>query len=192
KPTAAIFLPAPGVPRPEDVVAAAELLNAGEKVVMLVGAGALHARSEGLAVAEALASPIIKTLPGKAVVPDDHPLTIGGTGLLGPAPSMEAMEACDALLMVGTNFPYTKYLPEVGQCKVVQIEADPVRAGNRLATDVPMIGDSKEALTALLPSLQRKDDRAFLQEAQKGMGEWRERMAAIESIAEDPIQPQYL
>jgi pyruvate dehydrogenase (quinone)/pyruvate oxidase len=192
KPTAAIFLPAPGVPRPEDVTAAAEVLNAGEKVVMLVGAGALHARSEVLAVAEALASPIIKTLPGKAVVPDDHPLTIGGTGLLGTAPSMEAMEACDTLLMVGTNFPYTKYLPEVGQCKVVQIEADPVRAGNRLATDVPMIGDSKEALTALLPSLQRKDNRAFLQEAQKGMEKWRERMAAIESIDEDPIQPQYL
>jgi pyruvate dehydrogenase (quinone) len=192
KATAAIFLAAPGLPRPEDVAAAAKVLNAGEKVVMLVGAGALHARSEVLAVAEALASPIIKTLPGKAVVPDDHPLTIGGTGLLGTAPSMEAMENCDTLFMVGTNFPYTKYLPEVGQCKVVQIEADPVRAGNRLATDVPMIGDSKEALIALLPSLQRKDDRAFLQEAQKGMGKWRERMAAIESIDQDPIQPQYL
>ena len=192
KPTAAIFLPAPGVPRPEDVVAAAELLNAGEKVVMLVGAGALHARSEVLATAEALASPIVKTLSGKAVVPDDHPLTIGGTGLLGTAPSMDALENCDTLLMVGTNFPYTKYLPEVGQCKVVQIEADPVRAGNRLATDVPMIGDSKEALIALLPHLQHKENRAFLEVAQKGMGKWRERMTAIESIDQDPIQPQYL
>ncbi len=73
----------------------------------------------------------MKTLPGKAVVPDDHPLTIGGIGLLGTAPAEEAMESCDTLFMVGTNFPYTKYLPEPGKCKVVQIEADPIRAGNR-------------------------------------------------------------
>jgi pyruvate dehydrogenase (quinone)/pyruvate oxidase len=191
-PTAAIFLPAPGVPRPTDVAAAAAVLNQGTKVVMLVGAGALGARDEVLAAADLLASPIVKTLPGKAVVNDDDPLTIGGIGLLGTAPAEEAMESCDTLLMVGTNFPYTKYLPEPGSCKVVQIESDPIRAGNRLPTDVPMIGDARESLRALAPHLTRKPDRDFLAGAQKGMGQWRERMRGLESITGDPIQPQFL
>ena len=156
KPTAAIFIAPPGLPRPEDLRAAAEVLNAGQKVVMLVGAGARHAREEVLAVAELLGSPIVKTLSGKAVVPDDHPLTTGGIGLLGTAPSEEAMESCDTLLMVGTNFPYTKYLPEAGQAHVVQIEADPVRAGNRLATEVPLVGDAKRPSPASSPSCARR------------------------------------
>lgn len=192
KQTAPIYLPAPGLPRPEELDAAAEVLNAGSKVAMLVGAGALHARTEVLEVAERLASPVVKTLPGKAVVPDDHPLSVGGLGLLGTTTSEEVMEGCDTLLLVGTNFPYTKYLPESGACKVVQIEADPVRAGNRIATDVPMIGDAKEALAALGPRIERKDDRAFLEKAQGSMKKWRERMAALEHESGDPIQPQYL
>ncbi|HEX3946111.1 MAG TPA: thiamine pyrophosphate-dependent enzyme [Acidimicrobiales bacterium] len=192
KPTAPVFLAPPGIPRAEDLRAAADVLNAGEKVVMLVGAGALGARAEVLAAAQALGSPIVKTLPGKAVVPDDDPLTIGGIGLLGTAPAQEAMEGCDTLFMVGTNFPYTKYLPESGQAKVVQIEADPIRAGNRIATDVPLIGDAKEALEALQPLLARREDRSFLEGAQKGMGAWRDRMRAVESIETDPIQPQHL
>src|SRR5579859_4863104 len=192
KPTAAIYLAPPGLPRDTNLQAAAEILNAGEKVLMLVGAGALHARQEVLAVAEALGSPIVKTLPGKAVVPDDHPFTTGGIGLLGTKPSEEAVESCDTLLMVGTNFPYTKHLPEPGQCKVVQIEADPVRAGNRLPTDVPLVGDAKETLAALLPRLPRKADRGFLQQGQDSMSDWRGRMAALETIQQDPIQPQYL
>jgi pyruvate dehydrogenase (quinone)/pyruvate oxidase len=192
KPTAPVYLEPPGTPRQADLDAAASVLNAGTKVAMLVGAGALHARQEVLQTAETLASPIVKTLPGKAVVPDDSPLNIGGLGLLGTAPSMEAMEGCDTLLMVGTNFPYTKYLPESGQCKVVQIEADPIRAGNRIATDVPMIGDAKESLAALFPLLRRKDDRSFLTAAQDSMRKWRERMVSLESIGDDPIQPQHL
>lgn len=192
KPTAPIFLPSPGVPRDSDLARAAEVLNGGHKVAMLVGAGALHAREEVLAVAELLASPIVKTLPGKAVVPDDHPLTVGGIGLLGTSVSIDVMEGCDTLLMVGTNFPYTKYLPNSGDCKVVQIEADPVRAGNRIATDVPMVGDAKEALAALAPRLSRHEDRSFLEDAQGEMGKWRQKMAAIEGIVRDPIQPQHL
>jgi pyruvate dehydrogenase (quinone)/pyruvate oxidase len=192
QPTAPIYLRAPGVPRDEELREAAEVLNAGTKVTMLVGAGALQARDEVLATAERLGSPVIKTLSGKAVIPDDHPLSLGGIGLLGTAPAMDAMEGCDTLFMVGTNFPYTKYLPEPGQCKVVQIEADPVRAGNRIATDVPMIGDAKEALTALLPRLEKNTDDGFLTKLQKGMGDWRTRMTALESIESDPIQPQYL
>ena len=128
---------ASGLPRQEDVLAAAEVLNAGTKVVMLVGAGALGRETRCCETAERLGSPVVKTLPGKAVIPDDHPLCIGGIGLLGTAPAIDAMEDCDTLFMVGTNFPYTKYLPEPGQCKVVQIEADPIRAGNRIATEVP-------------------------------------------------------
>ena len=132
KPTGTTYLPPSGLPRPDDVRAAAAVLNAGTKPVLLVGAGALHARDEVLAVAEALGAPIVKTLPGKAAVPDDHPLTTGGLGLLGTAPSEDVMESTDTLLMVGTNYPYTKYLPEPGAAKVVQIEADATRAGNRL------------------------------------------------------------
>jgi pyruvate dehydrogenase (quinone) len=192
EPTAPIFFPAPGLPTRAHLEEAAAVLNAGIKVAMLVGAGALHARAEVLAVAEALGSPIVKTLPGKAVVPDDHPLTIGGIGLLGTAPTIDVMEGCDTLFMVGTNFPYTKHLPEPGACKVVQIEADPIRAGNRIATDVPIIGDARETLAALLPLLQQHPDRSFLESAQKAMTDWRQKMSAIESIEADPIQPQHL
>jgi pyruvate dehydrogenase (quinone)/pyruvate oxidase len=191
-PTAPIYLPASGLPRPEDVTAAAEVLNAGSKVAMLVGAGALGARREVLETAALLASPVVKTLPGKAVVPDDHPLSVGGLGLLGTAPAMDAMEGCDTLLMVGTNFPYTKYLPEPGQCKVVQIEADPSRAGNRIATDVPMVAGAAEGLRALIPHLNERADRSFLDEIAKSMDRWRTKLRAIESVNQDPIQPQYL
>lgn len=192
KPTAPVYLPPSGLPRPEDVQAAAGLLNAGTKVVMLVGAGALGARREVLETAERLASPIVKTLPGKAVVPDDHPLSVGGLGLLGTAPAEDAVDGCDTLFMVGTNFPYTKYLPESGKCKVVQIEADPSRAGNRIATDVPMVADAAEGLRALLPKLEQRTDRSFADKLSKAMDGWRSKMRAIESIEADPIQPQFL
>lgn len=158
---------------------------------MLVGAGALHARDEVLAAADALASPIVKTLPGKAVVPDDHPLTVGGIGLLGTSAAQKAMAGCDRLFMVGTNFPYTKYLPDPGQVQVVQLEADPVRAGNRIATEAPVVGDSKEGLAALLPLL-KSHDRSFLESSRSDMEEWRSRMTGAEGIDGDPIQPQFL
>ncbi len=192
KPTAPIFFPAPAVPSARDLEAAADVLNAGTKVAMLVGAGSLRARREVRSVAETLASPIVKTLPGKAVVPDDDPLTVGGLGLLGTAPAQDTIDGCDTLFMVGTNFPYTKYLPESGQCKVVQIEADPVRAGNRIATDVPLVGDAGPTLEALLPRLKRKEDRGYLDKAVAAMGQWRDRMSALEGIDTDPIQPQHL
>src|SRR5207249_7229213 len=121
------------VPDAADLQRAAEVLNRSEKIVMLAGVGALGARPELLAVADLLASPIVKTLPGKAAVPDNHPLTTGGIGLLGTRPSEEAMEDCDALLMVGTNFPYTAFLPE--EAHVVQIDMEAARAGARIATE---------------------------------------------------------
>jgi pyruvate dehydrogenase (quinone)/pyruvate oxidase len=192
KPTAPVFISPPGVPDASDLQRAAEILNAGTRVVMLVGAGALGARDDILRVADLLASPIIKTLPGKAAVPDRDPFVLGGIGLLGTAPAEEAIEQCDTLFMVGTNFPYTKHLPEPGQAKVVQIEVDPIRAGNRIATDVPLIGDATKTLAALAPLLEHKEDRSFLEAGQKEMADWRERMGALESIEHDPIQPQHL
>ena len=153
---------------------------------------ALGARDDLLRVADVLGSPIIKTLPGKAAVPDRDPLVLGGIGLLGTAPAEAAIEQCDTLFMVGTNFPYTKHLPQAGQAKVVQIEVDPARAGNRIATDVPLIGNAKKTLAALAPLLEQKQDRSFLEGAQAEMAKWWEKMGALESIAHDPIQPQHL
>ncbi len=192
KPTAPIFISPPGLPDASDLRRAAEILNAGTRVVMLVGAGALGARDDLLRVADLLASPIIKTLSGKAAIPDRDPFALGGIGLLGTLPSEEAIESCDTLFMVGTNFPYTKHLPEPGQAKVVQIEVDPTRAGNRIATDVPLVGDARTTLAALAPLLDHKTDRSFLEGARKSMEKWRERMGALESIDHDPIQPQRL
>src|SRR5213079_1896614 len=125
--TAPVWLAPPGRPRDEDLSRLADLLNEGDKIAILAGAGALHARSELLALAEALAAPIVKTLSGKATVPDDSPYTTGGLGLLGTKPSEDLMSDIDTLLMVGTNFPYTKHLPQGAKVRVAQIEADPVR-----------------------------------------------------------------
>ena len=190
--TAPTFTAPPGLPRRGDLERAARVLNEGTKVVLLVGAGALGAGDEVLQVAERLASPIVKTLPGKAVVGDDHPLTTGGIGLLGTRPSEEAMEDADTLFMVGTNFPYTKHLPGPDQVRTVQVDVDPVRAGNRMPTEVPLVGDARETLQALAPLLEAKADRGFLERAQDGMAKWRANLAALEDGDRDPIQPQYL
>jgi pyruvate dehydrogenase (quinone) len=190
--TAPTYIGPSGLPDPEACERGAAVLNQGSRVAMLVGVGALGARQEVLEAAEYLGSPIVKTLPGKAVVPDDHPLTTGGLGLLGTKPSEEVMEQADTLLMVGTNFPYTKHLPEAGKVRTVQIDQDPVLAGNRMPTDVPIVGDAAKTLRALVPMLKRKDDRGFLEKAQQSMAKWREEMAALEDPERHPIQPQYL
>jgi pyruvate dehydrogenase (quinone) len=178
------------VPQQADLRRAADVLNDGSRVAMLVGAGAIHARREVLAVAEVLGSPIVKSLSGKAAIPDDHPLATGGLGLLGTRPSVEAMDECDTLLMVGTNFPYTTYLPE--KARVVQIELEPMRVGNRCPVEVPLVGDARETLRALLPMLDRAGDRGFLESAQRAMAEWRKSLEALEDPGREPIQPQYL
>jgi len=183
----------PPVPAAQaELTRAAEVLNAGNKVAMLVGVGARGARDEVLAVADALASPIVKTLPGKMVVPDDHPLTTGGIGLLGTKPSEELMEECDTLLMVGTSFPYGKYLPSPGQARVVQIEIDPSLIGLRLPVDAPVNADARLALQQLLPMIQARSDRSFLTKYQRARDAWRADMAALEDPDREPIAPQYL
>ena len=190
--TAPIRLPAPGRPREEDLQRIADLLNGGEKIAILAGAGALHAQAELLALAETLGAPIVKTLSGKATVPDDSPYTTGGIGLLGTRPSEELMEQIDTLFMVGTNFPYTKHLPSAGKVRVAQIEADPARAGGRIPTELPVVGDAKEALAGLLPLLKRRTDTSFLDKCQQQMASWRPKMADLEDAGRDPIAPQYV
>jgi pyruvate dehydrogenase (quinone) len=189
--TAPVYLAAPGRARMDDLEAAARVLNEGERVAILAGAGALHARDEVLAVANRLGAPVIKTLPGKAVIPDDSDYAVGGIGLLGTRPGEELVEDCDTLFMIGTNFPYTQHLPQPGKVRVVQIEADPVRAGARMPTEVPVIGDAKESLQALIPLLTRKADRGHLAKYQKAMAGWRSDMEDLENPRRSPIAPQY-
>ena len=189
--TAPIYLPPPGQARTGDLEAAARVLNEGEKVAILAGAGARHARAEVLAVADKLAAPVIKTLSGKAVIPDDSEFAVGGIGLLGTRPGEELVEDCDTLFMIGTNFPYTQHLPQPGKVRVVQIEANPVRAGVRMPTEVPVIGDARESLQALLPMLTRKTDHGHLEKYQKAMAKWRSDMDDLENPKRSPIAPQY-
>jgi pyruvate dehydrogenase (quinone)/pyruvate oxidase len=190
--TSPIMLKAPGRPREEDLQRLADLLNDGKKIAILAGAGALHAREELLTLAETLGAPIVKTLSGKATVPDDSPYTTGGIGLLGTKPSEDLMDEIDTLFLVGTNFPYTKHLPEPGQVRVGQIEADPARAGARIATEVPVVGDAKEGLAALLPLLKHRGDGKFLKKYQKEMADWRKKMSVQADPGRNPIAPQYV
>lgn len=188
--TAAIYLPPPGKPNDADLQRLADFLNDGDKIAILAGAGALHAREELLALAETLAAPIVKTLPGKATVPDDSPYTTGGIGLLGTKPSEDLMDEIDTLFMVGTNFPYTKHLPS--GARVAQVEADPARAGARIATQVPVVGDARETLRGLLPLLKQRSDTSFLNKYQKETDTWRKNMTALENADREPIAPEYL
>src|SRR6266487_401914 len=190
--TAPIYLTPPVRPRDGDVEEAARVLNAATKPAILVGVGARGAGPLVERAADALAAPIVKTLSGKMVVPDDSPYVTGGIGLLGTAPSEELIDDVDTLLMLGTNFPYTKHLPPPGKVKVVQVEIDPARAGNRLPTDVPLIGDVGVTLEALLPRLRRRDDRSHLKPYQDKVHDWHAKMAALESPSREPIAPQYL
>jgi pyruvate dehydrogenase (quinone)/pyruvate oxidase len=178
------------LPRREDLILAAQLLNASKKVVILAGAGALHATDELEATADVLAAPIVKALNGKAAVPDDSPFTTGGVGLLGTKPSHDALEECDGLLMVGTSFPYIEFLPKGEKVNAVQIELDPMRVGLRHDVDAALVGDSQVALAALLPLLEPKADRTFLEKARHGMREWNRLMAELGTRTGSPMKPQ--
>jgi pyruvate dehydrogenase (quinone) len=179
-----------GLPADADLRDAAEVLNAGRKTVILAGRGALGAGDDVERVAEILGAPIVKALLGKAAIPDDSPYTTGTVGLLGTRPSQEALEACDTLLMVGTSFPYIEYYPKPGQARGVQIELDPVRIGLRYPVEVGLIGDSRRTLRALLPLLERRADRSFLETAQKGMRDWNALMDERGSRRDTPMKPQ--
>lgn len=169
---------------------AAAVINAGSKVVILAGRGCLGAREEVIQLAETVGGPILKALLGKGVVPDDSPYTTGGIGLLGTAPSQDAMEECDTLIMVGTHFPYYEYFPKAGQARTVQIDLDVSHIGARTPVEVGLLGDSKTVLNALLPLLQRKDDRSFLEKAQSRMKSWHELMTERGTQTAMPMKPQ--
>ena len=177
-------------PKDADVRHAADVLNAGKKIVILAGQGALDATDELEQVAEILGAPIAKALLGKAAVPDHSPYTTGPIGLLGTKPSQEAMETCDTLFMVGSSFPYIEYLPKPGQARGVQIDLDPTRISLRYPMQVGIVGDSKKSLQALLPLLKRNEDRSFLKKAQEGMKEWWEWMDKLGTAPDVPMKPQ--
>ena len=177
---------------PSDLEQAAEILNAGKNIAILAGRGALHATVELEQIAEKLGAPIVKALLGRDAVPDNSVYTTGTIGLLGTRPSQEAMESCDTLLMVGTSFPYLEYLPKPGDAKGVQIELDPKRIGLRFSVEVGLVGDSRRVLRELLPRLKRKENRSFLEKAQKGMKEWHKVMKDRATRRDVPMKPQVI
>lgn len=178
------------LPAEEDLFRAADVINAGKKIVILAGRGALHAGDELERLAEHLGAPIAKALLGKACVPDDSPYTTGGIGLLGTKPTQEAIEDCDTLIMVGTSFPYMEFLPEPGKARAVQIDFDPVRIGLRYPVEVGLVGDSKGTLQKLLPLLVRNEHRKFLQKAQENMRDWWQQMEEEGTRDDMPMKPQ--
>jgi pyruvate dehydrogenase (quinone) len=178
------------VPADEDLQRAAEVLNAGEKVAMLVGAGALHAADEVIEVAELLGAGVAKALLGKAALPDDLPFVTGSIGLLGTKPSWDLMQGCDTLLMVGSSFPYSEFLPEEGKARGVQIDLDARMVGIRYPMEVNLVGDSKATLAKLAPMLERKTDRSWREEIEGEVEKWWKLMEDRAKQGADPINPQ--
>jgi pyruvate dehydrogenase (quinone) len=192
----ALYAGAPGyrdpVVRPGDdeLRRAAGVLNAGAKVAILVGQGARHAAEELIEVAELLGAGVAKALNGRAVLPDDLPFVTGSIGLLGTKPSADMMEDCDTLLMVGTSFPYSEWLPEPGQARGVQIDIDAGRLGIRYPAEVAMVGDAAATLRALVPLLERKQDRAWRREIEESVERWWRLLDERAHVEADPINPQ--
>lgn len=191
--TSNVWTPPICVPREEDLKRAASALNQGGRTTILAGRGALGAGAELEELADKLAAPIVKPLLGKAVVPDDSPFTTGGIGLLGTRPSELAMEECETLLMVGTSFPYLSFYPDHDGTKGVQIDRDPTRIGLRFPVEVGLVGDAGATLRALLPLIERRKDRSFLEFAQYRMKEWWELIRDRESRTDEKrLKPEVI
>jgi len=180
------------LPAGNDLQAAAEILNRGKRVVILAGQGALGAGEELEYIADLLGAPIVKALLGKSCVPDDSPYTTGGIGLLGTEPSVQAMNDCDTLFIVGSTFPYIEFYPKPEDVRAVQLDIDPSRIGLRCPVEVGLVGTAKEGLTALVPLLQRKKNRRFLEEAQHAMEKWRKMMMIHATNMDQPMKPQVI
>ncbi|HEX5412202.1 MAG TPA: thiamine pyrophosphate-requiring protein [Terriglobia bacterium] len=178
------------VPAEKDLDRAAEVLNSGNKVAMLIGAGAMHATREVIQTAELLSAGVAKALLGKAALPDDLPYVTGSIGLLGTKPSWDMMSNCDTLLMVGTSFPYSEFLPEEGQARGVQIDIEPALLGIRYPTEVNLVGDSAETLRALIPRLKRKENRKWQEIVEKEVAEWWEVLENRAMQPANPLNPQ--
>jgi pyruvate dehydrogenase (quinone) len=180
----------PVVPGAAALARAAEVLNAGERIAMLVGAGALGATEQVVAVAERLGAGVAKALLGKAAVPDDLPFCTGSIGLLGTKASWDLMQDCDTLLLVGTGFPYAEFLPKGGRARGVQIDHDPGMLGLRYPTEVNLVGDSAATLAALLPLLDEKPDRSWREAIEASVVSSREQIRGMALTPADPINPQ--
>jgi pyruvate dehydrogenase (quinone) len=178
------------IPKDVDLRRAAEVLNAGEKVAMLVGAGALQATDEVIETADILGAGVAKALLGKAVLPDDLPFCTGPIGLLGSKPSWDMMNDCDTLLVVGSSFPYSEFLPKEGQARGVQIDIDAKLVSVRYPMEVNLVGDSAETLRALVPLLKRKEKREWRNKIEDGVAEWWKLLEARAMIEANPINPQ--
>ncbi|MDQ3906824.1 MAG: thiamine pyrophosphate-dependent enzyme, partial [Acidobacteriota bacterium] len=188
--SANLYAPAYPLPHHALIEEAAGIINAGERVAILAGRGCLGARAEVLELAEKICAPVVKPLLGKAVVPDASPYTTGGIGLLGTAPSQDVMSECDTLVMLGTSFPYLEFYPKPGKAKTVQVDIDSARIGLRHPADVGLVGDCRDVLRALIPLVDRKEDRSFLASAQEGMKDWRELMRTRGTRSDMPMKPQ--
>jgi pyruvate dehydrogenase (quinone) len=180
------------VPDDESVRAAADLLNEGTKVAMLVGAGAAGARAEVEQVAELLGAGVAKALLGKDVLSDELPYVTGSIGLLGTRPSYELMQDCDTLLTVGSSFPYTQFMPEFGQARGVQVDIDPTFIGMRYPYELNLVGDARQTLRALIPHLEQRTDRSWRQTVEDNVAEWWESMAAEAMVEASPVNPMRL
>ena len=178
------------LPADEDLDRAAEVLNAGSKVAMLVGQGALHASDEVAEVADLLGAGVAKALLGKAALPDDLPYVTGSIGLLGTKPSWTLMQECDTLLMVGSSFPYSEFLPDEGKARGVQIDLDGRMLGIRYPMEVNLVGDSAETLRALIPRLGHKQERAWRQKIEGEVAQWWNLIEHRAHLGADPINPQ--
>ncbi|KAB0632007.1 thiamine pyrophosphate-requiring protein [Burkholderia latens] len=181
------------VPYAEDLQRAADVLNAGKKVAMLIGAGALHATDDVIAVADRLGAGAAKALLGKAALPDDLPWVTGSIGLLGTKPSYALMTECDTLLVVGSGFPYSEFLPKEGQARGVQIDLKADMLSLRYPMEVNLVGDSAETLRALLPLLKERNDTAWRDQIAKWNADWHETLAARAAAKPSPgrgVNPQ--
>ena len=178
------------VPTQDSLQRAAGVLNAGEKVAMLIGQGAIGAAPEVTAAAEALGAGVAKALNGRAALSDELPFVTGSIGLLGTKPSADMMADCDTLLMVGTSFPYSEWLPKPGQARAVQIDIDGRLVGMRYPTEVNLVGDAAETLRALQPLLERKSDRSWRDEIEDGVRRWWDILDSQAHESADPLNPQ--
>jgi len=178
------------VPETAQLEAAAEILNSGEKVAILVGAGALGATEEVISTAEVLGAGVAKALLGRTAVPDDLPFVTGSIGLLGTGPSWEMMQDCDTLLMIGSGFPYSEYLPKEGQARGVQIDIDAKMLSLRYPMEANLVGDAAETLRALLPLLKRKEDRGWRETLETSIRSWHEDEAERAQVEAEPVNPQ--
>ncbi|MGW2329660.1 thiamine pyrophosphate-requiring protein [Streptomyces sp. NPDC001700] len=180
------------VPSSSALERAAEVLNAGERVAILVGQGASGARGEVRQVADTLGAGIAKALLGLDVLSDDLPYVTGPIGLLGTRPSYELMRDCDTLLTIGSSFPYTQFLPEFGKVRGVQVDLDPHMIGMRYPYEVNLVGDARETLLRLLPMLRRKESRDWQDQIIEGVQRWDEVMERRAEVSADPINPEYV